>query len=310
MSSPTVRAIKLIQTVLAQPETYTKKELMQKLGMSVDEMRGAIKAIKEADLNWIQEKGKYYRCSIIPNAKFDELRHLQPLTEEEKAKISRVLHDSMGSNREADLLMRKLGSLYDFQKLGLQALRQPELAKLDRLEHSKKHKKRVILTNYRSNSNDTRDRKVQVFHISYSLNTVQALDIPADPKQPKKVKHFMVGRMGQVILTEEAWTDEHLQHPQATDIFKIADDEQTMVHLQLDVYAYNLLTEQFPLSRAFLLSGAQTDTYDLQCEVNHRFLGLINFILSNWSHVEIISPPILRERILAEAKKIQEKFND
>lgn len=304
--TPSVRVLKLVQKLIAQPFELTRGELMEELNMSQDEMKGAVRAIKAAGLDWQQEKGKYYRCAIIPNDKFDELRHLQPLTDIERGKISSTLHKNMGSSREATLLMNKLNSLYDFQRLGIRALRKPELEKLDRLKYAREHKKRVILTNYHSNSNTKRNRIVQPFHISTILNTVQALDVEEDPKQ---IKHFMIPRIGKVVVTGDSWTDEHLQFPQATDIFKIADNEQVMVHLQLDVYAYNLLTEQFPLSKSSILEDSTPNLYDLQCLVNHRFLGLMNFILSNWNHVEIISPNNLREEVLARAKKIQKKFS-
>lgn len=293
---PRERIIRILLRILIQPKRHTRRALANEFELGMKEIGKYIKAIKNGGVNILQEKKAPFRYWIEPDNQFDELRYLQPLTNEDKYKITQALNQKY-NDKEIDYLNNKLSSLYDFQQLGLESLRRPALERLNQLEAAIKIKKKVILKNYRSNSNDIRDRLVEVFHIDPELDTLQAFD----PKEIK-IKHFKLSRIDRVVISEESWEYENRHHIKPTDVFRIAMANQKMIQLEIDVYAYNSLIDNYPLARGKCRPIGDGNNFDFQDKVNPKFLGLINFIMNNAGHVKIISPSELKE-------KVQERVN-
>ncbi|MEM8907806.1 MAG: hypothetical protein AAGD05_08170, partial [Bacteroidota bacterium] len=109
-------------------------------------------------------------------------------------------------------------------------------------------------------------------------------------------------------LTEEEWQYQHKHHKKETDVFRIADDERIMVHLQLDNQGRNVLLDTFPKARTDIMSGIEPNTFDFQSKVNAQFFGITNFIMGNADHVEVIGPELLKAHLQRQAKKIEEKY--
>lgn len=242
----------------------------------------------------------------MPKSEFKELKHLQSLTEEEKNSL-KYLIDKEYSSTKARVLKNKLDSLYDFQKLGLRALRAPKLTLLDNLEAARTKRCCVRLINYRStNSNEVRDRIVEPFDVDPELDTLQAYDYDR-----KKQRHFVLSRIERVeVLVDKPWVFDYLHHKLSTDVFRIAQDQQQRVHLRLDVYAFNNLIERFPQAQSHLQPDAEINFYDFDCPVNSNFYGLLDFILGNVGHIKIYHPEALREAVRAKAKTLIESLED
>ncbi len=298
---PRERVIQLLLRILAHPYRFTRRDLAQYFGVSQDTIKEDLQAIRQAGLSIEHPHDRQYRLAVLPDRTFKELNWLQPLSDEDKARIEQALRYL--SNTEAMYIRKKLESLYDFQQLGLRALRKPALDKLDRLITAQKNRLQVILESYRSRSNRIRDRLVEPFLVDPEKDTVQAYDI-----DEKDSRHYKLSRIERVHLTNTPWVHQNEHRNKVTDIFRIADNEQVQVHLTVDLFAYNSLTEEFPLTRTYLEPGVEPNTYDLQCPVNHDFKGLLNFIMSNAMHVEIHSPTVLCNRVREEAEKMVKKF--
>ena len=237
-----------------------------------------------------------------PNRAPLELERLQPLSKDDRLYLAELL-EQHGEEGKGKRIMVKLDSLYDFQQLGLEALRRPAIERYEALEKARANKQQVILQQYRSNSNDIRDRKVEPFKIDADLDTLQAFDVDIE-----QTRHFRLSRIKRVLPTDQEWQFEAHHVRKETDDFRIADNDMVNVQLRLDVLAYNLLTEAYPNTRSKILDGAEPNTFDFEAKVNHRFYGLINFILGNASHVEVLAPESLKERISEEARKIFKKI--
>ncbi len=237
-----------------------------------------------------------------PNRAPVELERLQPLSKEDRLYIAEAL-DRHGDEEKNKKLKVKLDSLYDFQQLGLEALRRPAIERYERLEQARSEKRQVVLQQYRSNSNDIRDRRVEPFKIDADLDTLQAFDTDIEQN-----RHFRLSRIKRVVATDKLWEHEDRHIRKETDDFRIADNEMLNVQLRLDVQAYNLLTEAYPNARSKILDGAEPNTFDFEAKVNHRFFGLINFILGNASHVEVLGPESLKQRMREEAEFILKKI--
>ena len=273
--------------------------MTQHFGVSLDTINDDINAIRTVGLTI--EQDKQYRLAILPDRTFKELSHLQPLSEADIGRIAASLNYI--PEREAIYLRKKLESLYDFQKLGLRALRKPALERIDRLAAAQKNRLQVVLENYRSRSNNILDRFVEPFHLDPDKDTLQAYDINA-----KDSRHFRLSRIQRVKILDTSWQHSNDHRGKITDVFRIADNDQQQVHLTLDVFAYNSLTEEFPLTLTYLEPGGEPNTFDFQCPVNHGFKGILNFIMGNAGHLEILSPPSLRKLVQQEAEKISNKF--
>ena len=299
--TPREKCVRILLRILAHPYTFTRKELADHFDMSKDAVTECIEVFRTVGLKFEQDK-PHYRCAILPERGFDELERLKSLTKSDRDKIALALKQYAG-NKDALYILNKIESLYDFQQLGIRALRRPELEKIDKLETAKKNEQRVILENYRSNSNETKDRLVECFHIDTEAGMIQVYDVDR-----KGSRHFKLNRIERVQALEAPWEYNDKHHCQYTDVFRIADNNRVNVHLLLDVYAYNALIDTFPQATRTTLPGSEPNTFDFQDQVNHKFLGLTNFIMSNAEHVQILNPPELKEQIREKAKGILDKI--
>lgn len=298
------RIIKILLRILYNPNTFNKQQLIGFYDTSESTIKRAIQAIRATGIEVIVEKSYPYRYTINPGRNFNELRYLQPLTDVEKGKISRALHDTTGSTKEATYIMQKLESLYDFKKLGLSILSQSELDKIDTLKAAKQQKVQAILVNYRSNTSAMRNRMVEVFDIDVSLNTIQCYE-PDTPKSDK-LQHFRIARFDRAMLTDTPWQFESLHKSKKTDIFRIANNDQIPVHIKLQAQAYNYLVEHYPMARGKIRPASQEGIWDFETEVNKQFYGLTNFILANSDKVKIVYPLELQEHL----RKTMQRFID
>ena len=108
--------------------------------------------------------------------------------------------------------------------------------------------------------------------------------------------------------TDQEWEYKKRHASQTTDVFRIANNKQLQVKLRLKVRAYNILTEQFPMSKNYLDPDALPNHYIFQAKVNADFYGLPPFILSNHDFLDILGPPELTKAVQAAAAKILEKY--
>lgn len=304
MNTPTTNAIKLLLKLLATPNRLTRRDLVEYLGVSKpDIVTGYINNIRAAGI--MIECDQHYRYSIIPRKGFKELNYLAPLSEEDK----RRLKDLLGQlpTAEATQLYNKLESLYDFQQLGLDVLREPELEKINGLEVAIREKRQVTLVNYRSRTgNDMRSRRVEPFDVEPEQGLVRAFDTE---EGKLRTSFFLLARFDRVRVTESSWQYEQEHRLSPADAFNIVMDRKELVHFTLNVGAYNELIERHTKARQFIRPGKKEETWDFQGKVNAKFLGLLQFLLANWRGVEVHSPErlriILREEIAGLAKKFE-----
>ncbi len=301
--TPRERVIQVLLRILLHPYKFTRRDLAKHFEVSKDTIDEDIEAIMATGLQFHQDR-PHYRCAVLPDTTFRELEHLQPLTKEDRFLINDAL-ERFASSAKAHYLRNKLESLYDFQQLGLRALRRPALERIERLEAAKQQQQAVVLKNYHSNSNEIRDRRVEPFHIDADLDTLQAFDLDSG-----ETRHFRLSRIERVETTGQPWQHARSHVLKYTDVFRIADNEQVSVQLRLDVMAHNALVEAYPMARYETSPGAAPNTFHFQARVNSQFYGLINFIMGNASHVEVLGPEGLKQRIREEAENILKKISE
>lgn len=301
--SPRERIVRILLRIIAQPYSYTSRDLSKEFGVSLDRIKDDLREIEKSGLSLDRPSDRQYRIAILPDSTFKELTYLQPLSNADKAKIKSALR--MASTKDQYYLSKKLDSLYDFQQLGLRALRKPALDRINQLELARRKKSMVLLKGYHSaSSNMVRDRKVEPFHIDVANDILQAYDT-----EKKQSRHYRLSRIERVVILEQSWLFESDHRYGITDVFGIVDNQQVNVHLILDVYAYNSLSEQFPATKAYLVPGNEDHTWDFQAAVNHQFKGILPFVMAQALHLKILHSPELRQAVASSAEKISNLFS-
>ncbi len=282
-----------ILIALFEHNGYTKRQLASIYNVSRDTITNDFEAIKNAGFIIDMDK-KSYRYKLVLEKKHKQFKDLLHFSEEDQVLLHQAIDQISPNTKRSKLLKQKLAALYDFKKLGHAYLRKPYLTKVDKLLQAEQEKKQVILKEYpSSNSNIVSDRHVEGFYVNPPEDTVQTYDI-----DKKGLRHFRISRIKRVIITDTHWHYQNHHQDRRTDPFRIVDNQQVMVELNLKVGARNELLERFPLTKSYIQDGDQPDTYNFQCKVNHRFLGLTNFILGyHHQGIEIISPDSLREHL-------------
>ena len=295
------RLLRLVVLLLGRPYQYTKAELEERFEVArkgLDDDFQILRRLELLDRRVVKNRHTY---AILPDTSFPELARLQPLNEDDK----RLLYSAFRylNNSQTVHLKRKIESLYDFQKLGLQALRKPNLDKIDRLEAGIRNKQRVLLHSYRSSSSNTvADRQVEVFAYSPELDIAQGYEINTEKR---KIKHYRLTRIERVTLLEHPWQHEGEHIREATDFVRVVSDNQLPLHLTLKPRAFNDLIERYPTARANVFLNADGKTYDFQVKVNAKLHGILPYALANYDQIEVHDPPELVAAMKAAAKVIE-----
>ena len=248
------------------------------------------------------ESDQKSRYALVIEKPYRELKDLLHFSEEEQLLLYQAIDNLPNSTSRHQKLKTKLGSLYDFSRLGHSYLRKPYLTKVDLLERAQKEKKQVLLEDYySSNSSKIGNRTVEPFHVSPSEDMLHAVDL-----EKKMVRHFRLSRFSRVKLLDTSWEQEKLHIIMQTDPFRIVSDNQVMVHLRLSVGAFNELTERYPLTRIHIVPAEKPEVFDFQCRVNHQFLGLSNFILGFYHlDIEVLEPESLLSHLRQEIAQMR-----
>lgn len=294
------RLVFVLRAILEYPYGYSKQQLANKYGVSTDTISGDFKAIENA--GFVLEKDERHRYAFKVDKPLRQLKDLLHFSEEDQFALHQAIDNLPISSERARQLKAKLGSLYDFRRLGHAYLRKPHLTKVDLLMQAKTEKRQAFLIDYRSsNSNAISTRLVEPFHISPADDTLQAFDV-----DKHTLRHFRITRFTRVQLTELPWQHEGHHNIVQIDPFRIVDNNQVTVHLRLGVGAYNELVERYPLTRSHIEETDDPNIFDFQCAVNHRFFGLSNFILGfHHQVIEVLEPESLKEHLRGEVGRMR-----
>jgi len=298
--TPRTRIAVLMRILTERSFFHTRRKLAERLGVHPDTVKDDIDAIQNA--GYIIEWDDKYRYGFVIEKPYKQLKNLLHFSADDQELLNRAIDQIAPHHERGRALKKKLASLYDYRRLGHAYLRKPYLTKVDLLMQGKNEKRQVILRDYSSsNSNVVSDRLVEPFHPSPPDDTLQAFDV-----EKRDLRHFRISRFTRVELTDTPWQYEGHHNILPTDPFRIVDKKQVTVHLRLRVGAKNELLERFPQTKNHILESSEPDVYDFQCEVNHRFIGLTNFILG-YHHqlVEILEPESLLEHLQQEVHKLQ-----
>lgn len=147
-------------------------------------------------------------------------------------------------------------------------------------------KNQILLKKYHSaNSNLISDRLVEPIRFTDNFSSICAYEVATG-----KNKYFNIERISDVQLQSTNFKFEKAHKFELPDPFGFSDHDgpKTPIDLRLNLRAYTLLKEEFPLVVPFIKPESKTNTYRLLVSVNN-ITPVKRFILGLQNDVEVLS---------------------
>lgn len=230
--------------------------------------------------------GLYYIDKNSPYFKeIDELLHF---SKEEAYILQKAIHSISEENLLKSNLVKKLYSLYDFDRVPDTIVKQEHSEVIHQLQRAIKQKRKVILKGYLSaNSGDLRNREVEPYNFTTNYLATWAFDT-----EDNCCKTFKNTRIKEVEILTLPWENEKLHKTLPMDVFRISTPEQIKVKLKLSIRAYELLCEEYPLAETCVTRLSDNEYFfeSFVCS----FDGVGRFILGLPGEVEVLEPEHLK----------------
>lgn len=231
---------------------------------------------------------------------FKDISDLVYFSREEAYILSEAIHSVGGNNLLRQNLQKKLASIYDFHMVADIVIDPKQKDNVHNLVTAIEEGRQVYLLDYNSaHSNSVTDRLVEPFAFTTNFEQVWCYEVAS-----RKVKHFMVSRIGKVEVTDDKWQYKKLHKQGYIDIFRFTGSRTYPVKLIMSVRAANLLMEEYPLSRKCLKS-VKGNRWELETELCN-FEGITRFILGLYDDIEIIESDDLKDFVKAKITKMRQ----
>lgn len=286
------RLLRLLM-LLNNSRTYSLKELEERTGMSGSTLYRYLDTFEEAGFLINRRRGRYNLKAEDKNVR--SLNKLFHFSEEEAYVLYQTLSLLEKSSPIKEKLIHKLHTLYDFRSMAA-ARQNSRMELISTISAAIEEKKQLELVAYRSSNSDTiTNRTVEPFQFLDDYAALWCFDI-----SDKQCKQFRLARMESVELSTAGWRHESEHLIPFCDAFRLAAPESVaMVAATLSLKAYNLLLEEYPLSRSCISACAQQ--YRLEIPVAD-FHGIGRFVLGLPEEVVVEGPPDFL-RFLEEKRK-------
>lgn len=287
------RLLRLLM-MLSGNRFYSMKEIMDLLESSERTIYRYLETFETAGFILEKNKGSYRLQKNAVNTR--SLQNLMHFSEEEVLILCDTLASIEGTSSVKEQLIRKLNVLYDYK--ALERLQQSDdLTKIHILSDAMRNKKQVNLKNYRSsNSDKITNRKVEPFDYLDDYRAVWCYE-----HESKSCKQFKLARIHEIELTSREWENELLHKIHFTDAFRISSLESTdNIEVTLSLKAYNLLLEEFPLSRKYVKE--ENGFYHLEIPVA-GYQGIGRFVMGLPGEVAVVGSNGFKEFLRGERGK-------
>ena len=174
-------------------------------------------------------------------------------------------------------------------------------AAISQLQHACSKKKRVILHNYASShTGKISDRRLEAYEIHPDDNLVISFDCDR-----REIRVFNINRIGYVeTLEDEPWQYYGSHRKVNIDLFHMTGDTPIQISLQLDLFAKNLLVEEFPRSKDYLQPDKTDQNVWYFDAPVYRLEGVGRFYIGLANHIKILHAPELK----AYVEKFKEEY--
>ena len=257
---------------ISQRTVYRYLDTFKQVGFVIENTNGYFKIDKE-------------------NTTVQEISHLLHFSEEEAFILSKAIHSIEDTDELKSKLVKKLYSLYDFDRVIHAISKKEESENIYTLLQAIKQQKQVVLQSYKSgNSKNIRDRIVEPIDFTINYTGVWCYDIEDGVN-----KVFKTSRIKQVQLLESFYNYKPKHKKGIIDIFRMQSFEPMAIILELSLVAYNLIIEEYPLSEKYI-SKVTDNLYRLECEVGN-LMGVGRFVLGLPGEIQIIASEALKHYV-------------
>ncbi len=257
---------------ISQRTVYRYLDTFKQVGFVIENTNGYFKIDKE-------------------NATVQEISHLLHFSEEEAFILSKAIHSIEDTDELKSKLVKKLYSLYDFDRVIHAISKKEESENIYTLLQAIKQQKQVVLESYKSgNSRNIRDRIVEPIDFTINYTGVWCYDVEDGVN-----KVFKTSRIKSVQLLDSFFYHKPKHQKGIIDIFRMQSFEPTAIVLELSLVAYNLIIEEYPLSEKYI-SKVTDNLYRLECEVGN-LMGVGRFVLGLPGEIKIIASEALKQYV-------------
>lgn len=266
---------------------YTVAELADMYDSNQRIIFGYIKTLRDAGFIVTENEGKLTVDKKSPYYK--DISRLLHFSDEEAFILQKAIHSIDNVNEIKSNLISKLYSLYDFDRVAVTVVKQESSDNVHNLTQAIKNKQQVILHNYASaNSSKVSNRLVEAFDFTPNYISVWCYEIESG-----KNKLFKTSRIGKVELLDKKWANETSHESDLIDIFRIGGKEKLPVQMKLSMRAYNLITEEFPLSEK-VIKPIENNRFLFDGWVT-SYNGIGRFVLGLPEEIEVLKPDSFKD---------------
>lgn len=272
----TLRCIAL----LSGNRQYTIDEIARKLEVSQRTVYRYIETFQEAGFSIVKVDDYKYRLVSLGDS-LDDLSNIVCFSDEEAFIINRLIDSLSQENALKAGLRRKLAAVYDSTNIAQYIDNKCTAKIVEVVMEAIREKKVVEFKSYTSSyAGQTLDFKVEPFKFTSNFSDIWAFDVKSG-----KNKRFKTLRIGEVVKTDESWTNEHAHNDEPIDAFHCHGPENYHVIVMMNNAAKNIMVEEFPLTEPDIrqiedqeICGEKDQTwiYDGIC---HNLWGIGRFVL-------------------------------
>lgn len=290
--------LRLIQLLIGNRRTT--QELAEVLGCNIRTIQRYINQLRNAHfIIESNQRGVYYISTRKGPLK--DISNLVHFSDEEAYILLKAI-DSIDDNTTIkNNLKQKLYNIYHYVDLADVVVRPQQGEVVKNLIQAIEQKLSVDLINYRSsNSNSVTTRFIEPF--AFTTNYQQVWGYEPDSG---KSKLFKISRIEKVIVQEHLpWKHEKQHIKPQIDIFRIAGENFiAQAKLKLNIRAFNLLVEEYPLSEKFITPLSENE-YLLDAPLC-SFDGVGRFILGLFENIKVLGDKKLIQFINEKISKLK-----
>ncbi len=279
--------------LLSGTRRYSIEELASRFEISERTVFRYLETYERSGFVLDKENGYRLHTETPSFKSFQKLLHF---SEDEAHILYQTLAQIEGSSPIKERLLRKLNVLYDFHVLEHQT---PDaLAMIRQVRQAMERKQQLCFVAYRSsNSDSVADRVIEPFAFLPNYEAVWAIEVASG-----QCKQFRLSRIGCVKETAHPWTYEPKHCIPFCDAFRMSSETPIAnVEARLSLKAYNLLIEEHPQSREYVVEDAGQFLLNIPVA---SFAGVGRFVLGLPGEIRVMVPEEFKSYLQEEIEKL------
>ena len=293
MSQSKMSRLLRILMLLNSKRKYSMAELEERTQMSASTIYRYFNTFEDAGFIINRNDGLYNLKQEEKNVR--ELHQLFHFSEEEAYILYQTLSLLEDTSSTKERLINKLHTLYEFKHIN--HIHDHKMGLVSTLQNAIIEKKQVEIKDYRSsNSNKISNRVVEPFSFLDDHNAIWCYEI-----KDKQCKQYRLSRMASIETLANNWENEEKHFIPFCDAFRLSAAKSiATIQAVLSLKAYNLLIDEFPLSKEHIKADGKK--YKLEIPVA-SYKGIGRFVLGLPAEVKVEGPAGFLKYLESERKK-------